>query len=159
MNLLAVVFIILVIWRAFKGLKNGFAKEIKGLLSLFMALIVISVVLLLLGGIWQKNTRITVISVVMLIIISFLYRLMETLMKSMETVAKLPVIDLLNALAGALAGALEALIVFWIIYIIVDNCPNGQFVEQIREWTEQSTILINVYNKNYIAHWIMGLNL
>ena len=148
---------ILVVWRVFKGLKNGFAKEINGLLSLFMALVVISIALLLLGGIVQKNTRIIVISAVMLIIVSFLYRLLGMVMKSIETMAKLPIISFVNVLAGAAAGAVEVIVVFWMVYIIVDSFPTGQFGVRVKEWTEQSTILINIYNKNYIAHWIMGM--
>ena len=101
--------------------------------------------------------RIIIIAVVLLVIISFLYRLIGMLMKSIETVAKLPVVNLVNAIAGALAGALEALVIFWIIYIIIDSFPTGQFGEQIKEWTVQSEILIHVYNRNYIAHWIMCL--
>ncbi len=159
MNLLAVIFLILIVWRALKGLKNGFAKEINGLLSLFMALVVISIALLLLGGIVQKNTRLIIISSVMLIIVSGLYRLLGTVMKSVETMAKLPIISLVNVLAGALAGAMEVIVVFWMLYIIVDSFPTGQFGERIKEWTEQSAILVNIYNKNYIARWIMDISL
>ncbi len=159
MNLLAVIFFILIVWRALKGLKNGFAKEINGLLSLFMALVVISIALLLLGGIVQKNTRLIIISSVMLIIVSGLYRLLGTVMKSVETMAKLPIISLVNVLAGALAGAMEVIVVFWMLYIIVDSFPTGQFGERIKEWTEQSAILVNIYNKNYIARWIMDISL
>ena len=107
MNVLAVIFILLVACGTWKGFKNGLANEINGLLSLFMALIVISTALLLLGGILQKNTKVIVISAVILVIVSFIYRLLGMLMKSIETVAKLPLISLVNRLAGAIAGALE----------------------------------------------------
>jgi len=103
-NLLTIVFVILVIWSMYRGLKSGFAKEVNGLVSLFMALVVLSVTLLLIGSILQKNTKLAVISVIMLTIVSFLYRLLKTVMHSIETVAELPVISLLNTIAGALAG-------------------------------------------------------
>ena len=80
-------------------------------------------------------------------------------MHSIETVAELPVISLLNTIAGALAGGMKILVVFWIIYIIVNNCPTGEFGEWVMERTEQSTVLINIYHKNFIADWIMGLGL
>ena len=95
----------------------------------------------------------------MLTIVSFLYRLLKTVMHSIETVAELPVISLLNTIAGALAGGMKILVVFWIIYIIVNNCPTGAFGEWVMERTEQSTVLINIYHKNFIADWIMGLGL
>ena len=159
MNLLTIVFVILVIWSMYRGLKSGFAKEVNGLVSLFMALVDLSVTLLLIGSILQKNTKLAVISVIMLTIVSFLYRLLKTVMHSIETVAELPVISLLNTIAGALAGGMKILVVFWIIYIIVNNCPTGAFGEWVMERTEQSTVLINIYHKNFIADWIMGLGL
>ncbi len=158
-NILAVIFIILAVCGIWKGFKNGLAGEINGLLSLFMALVVISAALLLLGGILQKNTRVIVISAVILVIISFLYRVLGMVMKSIETVAKLPLISLVNRLAGAVAGAVEILMVFWIIYIIVDSFPTGIFGRRIMDWTEESVLLMNIYNRNYIANWIMGLGL
>lgn len=158
-NVLAVIFILLVACGIWKGFKNGLANEINGLLSLFMALIVISTALLLLGGILQKNTKVIVISAVILVIVSFLYRLLGMLMKSIETVAKLPLISLVNRLAGAIAGALEIFIIFWMIYIIVDSFPTGMFGKRIMEWTEESALLMSIYNRNYIANWIMGLGL
>lgn len=159
MNVLAVIFILLVACGIWKGFKNGLANEINGLLSLFMALIVISTALLLLGGILQKNTKVIVISAVILVIVSFIYRLLGMLMKSIETVAKLPLISLVNRLAGAIAGVLEIFIIFWMIYIIVDSFPTGMFGKRIMEWTEESALLMSIYNRNYIANWIMGLGL
>lgn len=158
MNLLVIIFIILLIWWLCKGYKNGLAKEIHGVVSLFMALVVLSIVFLLVAGILQKNTKTTVIAVVLLLVVSFLYRLVNMLMKSVETLAGLPIIGLVNKLLGAAAGVVELLIVFWIMYVVIDGFPTGQFGEQIMAWTKQSTVLINVYNKNYIANWIMTIS-
>lgn len=158
MNVLVIIFIILLICRLYRGYKNGFAKEIHGVVSLFMTLIVLSVVFLLVASIMQKNTKTTVIAVVLLLAVSLLYRLLNMVMKSIETLAKLPIIGLVNKLLGAAAGALEILIVFWIMYVIVEGFPTGQFGEQIMTWTKQSTLLINIYNKNYIANWIRTIS-
>ncbi len=159
MNLLTIIFVILTLWGMYRGLRNGFAKEVNGLVSLFMALVILSITLLLIGSIMQKNTKIAVISIIMLVIVSFLYRLLKTVMQSIETVAELPLISLVNRMAGAVAGGLKILVVFWIIYIIVNNCSTGEFGEWVMDRTQQSTILIHVYHKNYIANWIMGLGL
>ena len=157
MNLLVIIFIVLMIWGIWKGFKSGFAKEINGVVSLFMALIVLSVVFLLLASIWEKNTRTSVVSVVLLVVAGIFYRLVSLVMKSMETLARLPLIRLVNRLLGAAAGALEVMIVFWIMYMIVEGLPTGRFGEQIMAWTKESALLVNIYHKNYIAHWIAGL--
>lgn len=157
MNVLVIIFIIFMIWRIYRGVKNGFAKEVNGLVSLFMALIVLSVALLLIASTMAKNTKTIIVSVVLLVIISLLYRLAGMLMKSLETIAKLPIINIVNAFLGALAGALEVFAIFWIMYALIDNFPTGQFGEQIMQWTQQSTLLVNIFNKNYIVNWIVGI--
>ncbi len=157
MNLLVIIFIAFALWRALRGFKNGFAKEVNSLVSLFMALVVLSMALLLFASVMEKNTKTIIISVVLLVAVSMVYRLIGVLMKSLETIAKLPVINLINKLLGIGAGALEVLAVFWIIYVIIGSFPTGQFGEKVMEWTHQSTILINIYNKNYIANWIAML--
>ncbi len=157
MNLLVIILAIIVVWRICRGFKNGFAKELNHLVSVFMALIVLSLTILLIASIMGKNTKTIIISAVLLIAVSFLYRLVSVLMKSIETIANLPIINIANKLLGMFAGALEVLVVIWIMYVIIEAFPTGQFGYRVMEWTNQSTILINIYNKNFIAHWIAGL--
>ena len=101
MNILVIIFIALLIWRLWRGYKSGFAKEIHGVVSLFMALVVLSIVFLLIASIFEKNTKTTVVAVVLLVVVSFFYRLLSMLMKSVEILAKLPVISLVNKFLGA----------------------------------------------------------
>lgn len=158
-NVLVIIFVILMIWRMCKGFKNGLAKEINGLVSLFIALVVLSAVLLLIGGIMENDMRTIIICVVFLIIISLVHRVAELLMKSLETIAKMPVINLINILLGAAAGLLEAVTVFWIMYTLIDVLPLGELSERVMQWTNESTILVNIFRKNYIAQWMSGIKL
>ena len=157
MNILAVILFILVIWRAYRGFKKGLAHEITGLVSTFMALLIVSFTFLLIASIVEKNTKTIIISIVLLLIASIFYRLTGTIIKSIKTLAELPVICIFNRLLGLAAGVLEVIILFWIMYVIIANFSTGTFGRQILEWTHQNTILVNIYNKNYIAHWIAGL--
>lgn len=157
MNVLVIIFVIFIIWRIYRGIKNGLAKELNGLVSLLLALIVLSLVLLLIASIVAHNTKTIIVSVILLVIVSFLYRLVGMLMKSLETIAKLPIVNIVNALLGAVAGVLEVFVIFWIMYALIDNFPMGRFGIQIMEWTQQSTLLVNVFNKNFIVNWIIGI--
>lgn len=157
MNLLVIILVLLVIWRAYRGLKKGIAREITGLVSVFMALIILSISFLLIASIVEKNTKTIIVSVILLIVASFLCRLAGVVIKAVQTIAELPVINLFNSLLGLAAGILEVLAALWIMYVIIANFPTGRFGEQILTWTHQNTILVNIYNKNYIANWISGL--
>lgn len=158
-NLLVIIFVVLMIWRVWRGSKNGLAKEIHGVVSLFMALVVLSIAFLLVASILEKNAKTLAASVVLLLVVSLACRLVSIVVKSVEVLAKLPLISLLDRLLGAAAGALELMIAFWIMYAVIEGLPAGGFGEQIMAWTKQSTLLVNLYNKNYIANWIAGLKL
>ncbi len=157
MNVLVLIFILLMICGILKGFKSGFVKEVGGVVSLFMALVVLSVVFLLLASIWEKNTKTLVASIVLLVFAGILYRLVSVVMKSVETLAKLPLISIVNRLFGGAAGALEILILFWIMYMVMEGLPMGRFGDQVMAWTKENVILFHVYQKNYIANWIVGL--
>lgn len=158
-NILVIIFIVLIIWRIYKGFKNGLAKEINGLVSLFIALIVLSAVLLLIASILEKNIKTIIISIIFLVVVSFVHHLVELLMKSLETIAKMPIINWINMLMGAAAGVLEVVAVFWIMYVLIDMFPLGEFNERVMQWTKESTLLTNVFQRNYIANWITGIKL
>lgn len=158
-NVLVIIFIILIVWRIYRGFKNGLAREINGVISLFIALIVLSVVLLLIAGIMEKNIKTIILSLVFLAVVSFVYHLADLLMKSLDTIAKMPIINLVNMLLGAVAGVLEVLAIFWIMYALIDTFPLGEFGERVMQWTNESTLLTNVFRKNYIANWITGIKL
>ena len=157
MNLLVIVFMALLVWGVWKGFRNGFAKEVNGVVSLFMALVVLSVVFVLIAGIWEKNAETIFVSVVLLVVFGILYRILNMVMKSITTLARLPLISVADHLLGAAAGVLELMIVFWIMYVMIEGFPTGRFGEQIMAWTKESALLINIYNKNYIANWIVSL--
>lgn len=156
-NLLTIVFCVLIIWRAYKGLRNGFAKEVTRLLSVFIALVILAVTVLLIAGIAEKNSKTIIFSVILLVVIGLVYRLAFIIMKSFETIAELPIISIFNKILGMAAGAVEVLVMFWILYLIIGTFSTGEFGKQIMEWTQQSTILINIYRKNYISNWILGM--
>ncbi len=157
MNILVIILIILMLWKIWRGLKNGFAKEINRVISLFLALVVLSVVFLLIACIVEKNMKMTFVSVALLLIVSIFCRITAVVIKSVETLAKLPLIRTVNGLFGAVAGMFEVIIVFWIMYAVMDGFPTGSFGEQVMAWTRESPFLSYIYNKNYILHWLLGL--
>lgn len=157
MNILVGVFVILMIWRIRKGYKNGFVKEAGRVVALFTALIVLAVLFLLIASILEKNVKMTVVSIILLFAVSIFCGLINVITKSMETLAKLPLIRTANSLLGAAAGVSEIMIAFWIMYMVIESIPTGMAGEQILAWTNESPLLLYIYHKNYIANWIINL--
>lgn len=157
MNVLLIILIVLLIWRGICGLKNGFVDECTRLFMVLMALIVVSVLILLIAAVIEKNGIVTFVSGAVLVITLILYRLLDTFFKSIKTIAELPLLNLVNKLLGLAAGLVEVLAIFWIMYVIIGALPSSPAGIQIMEWTRESLPLQMIYEKNYIAHFISGL--
>lgn len=158
-NVLVGIFVILMIWRIWKGFRSGFAKEAGKVVALVTALIVLSVLFLLIASIVERNVKMIIVSAILLFIVSILCRLINMIMKSVETLARLPLIRTVNSLLGAGAGVLELVVAFWIMYAIISGFSTGKFGEQIMEWTHESALLLYIYHKNDIVNWILNLKL
>lgn len=154
MNVLLIVLVILAVWRGVRGMKIGLVDEVGHLLTLVISLFVISLGILLYTSIKSNDTKNIVLSVIMLILTGLAARLVNLVMKSLSTIAHLPIISALNSLLGIAIGIAEIVVVLWIVYVVVANFDTGTFGGQIMEWTEQSEILQKLYDMNQFAYWM-----
>lgn len=157
MNWLLIILLLLAVWKMICGWKKGLAREIRGLFSLVIALFLIAVGILLYTS-WQAGDRKNIIlSAVVILIVAVLYRILRFIMKSLEAIAELPIINILNSLLGAAAGIGEVLVALWIVYLILTVFPMGEAGTLIMEYTRQNEWLTKLYEMNCIAQWIAGL--
>lgn len=157
MNLLMIVLVVLAIWRGWRGMKRGFAGEVHRLLTLLISLFVLSLGILLYTSIKEKNTGNIVLSVIFLLVTGLIARLVSLIMKSIDALAKLPVISFFNALLGLLIGIAEVIVALWIVYVIITSFDTGIFGQQIMAWTQENSLLQKLYTWNQIAYWMAGL--
>lgn len=154
MNILLIILAVLAIWRGGRGMKRGFVDEAGRLLSLVLSLFIISVAILLYTSVKEKDTKNIILSVVIIILTGFVARLLNTLVKSLSTVAHLPVLNLLNALLGIVIGVAEIVVALWIVYVVIVSFETGEFGRQIMVWTNQSEWLRKLYDMNQLAYWM-----
>ena len=155
-NLLLPVLLLLAAWRAWRGFKNGFADEVYRLISLIAALLVLALLLMAAASFQEKDIKNGMIAAVLLLIAGILLHLFGIIMKSLKTIAKLPVISLLNSLLGLAAGIAEIIIAAWIMYCIIQAFPTGEFGERIMGWTQESEWLTKLYRANRIPLWLQS---
>ena len=99
-NLLLPALLLLAVWRAWRGYKNGFAEEIYRLISLVAALFVLALLLMAVSSFRADDMKNGIISVILLIITGIVLHLFGIIMKSLKAIAKLPIISFLNSLLG-----------------------------------------------------------
>ena len=157
-NLLLPALLLLAVWRAWRGYKNGFAEEIYRLISLVAALFVLALLLMAVSSFRADDMKNGIISVILLIITGIVLHLFGIVMKSLKAIAKLPIISFLNRLLGLAAGIAEVIVGAWIMYCVIHAFPTGEFGTQIMIWTQESEWLMKLYEANRITEWLQSVS-
>ena len=157
-NLLLPALLLLAVWRAWRGYKNGFAEEIYRLISLVAALFVLALLLMAVSSFRADDMKNGIISVILLIITGIVLHLFGIIMKSLKAIAKLPIISFLNSLLGLAAGIAEVIVWAWIMYCVIHAFPTGEFGTQIMIWTQESEWLMKLYEANRITEWLQSVS-
>lgn len=157
-NLLLPALLLLAVWRAWRGYKNGFAEEIYRLISLVAALFVLALLLMAVSSFRADDMKNGIISVILLIITGIVLHLFGIIMKSLKAIAKLPIISFLNSLLGLAAGIAEMIVGAWIMYCVIHAFPTGEFGTQIMIWTQESEWLMKLYEANRITEWLQSVS-
>ena len=157
-NLLLPSLLLLAVWRAWRGYKNGFAEEIYRLISLVAALFVLALLLMAVSSFRADDMKNGIISVILLIITGIVLHLFGIIMKSLKAIAKLPIISFLNRLLGLAAGIAEVIVGAWIMYCVIHAFPTGEFGTQIMIWTQESEWLMKLYEANRITEWLQSVS-
>lgn len=157
MNWLLLILALLCVWRIISGIRHGFVDEMLRLLSLLTALFVIAVAILLYSSWKTGNTKNVILSVLVIIIVGILYRILRFVFRSLDTVARLPLIHLANSALGAAVGILEVGIAVWILYLALAILPYGEISAYIMEATRQNPWLSQWYEMNALVRWIAEL--
>ena len=157
-NLLLPALLLLAVWRAWRGYKNGFAEEIYRLISLVAALFVLALLLMAVSSFRADDMKNGIISVILLIITGIVLHLFGIIMKSLKAIAKLPIISFLNRLLGMAAGIAEVIVGAWIMYCVIHAFPTGEFGTQIMIWTQESEWLMKLYEANRITEWLQSVS-
>ena len=157
-NLLLPALLLLAVWRAWRGYKNGFAEEIYRLISLVAALFVLALLLMAVSSFRADDMKNGIISVILLIITGIVLHLFGIIMKSLKAIAKLPIISFLNRLLGLAAGIAEVIVGAWIMYCIIHAFPTGEFGTQIMIWAQESEWLMKLYEANRITEWLQSVS-
>ena len=155
-NLLLPVLLLLAVWRAWRGFKNGLADEVYRLISLLAALFVLALVLMAVTSFQEDEVKNGVIAVMLLIVTGISLHLFGTIKKALQAIAGLPIISFLNSLFGLAAGIAEVVVAAWLMYYIIAVFPTGAFGVQIMEWTRGSEWLTRLYEANQITEWLQA---
>ncbi len=151
-NFLLIIVVILAIFKMADGYKKGVVKEIISLVSMA---VLCAVAALIAGGISSYNDgKIfnAVAAVILLAVLIIAHQLLKMVFFSAKLVSKLPVIHFVNKLLGAVFGVFEVVLLLWTLYTLTMMMKLGAVGEIIVSFTQESRVLVWLYEHNYLAY-------
>ena len=98
-----------------------------------------------------------VVAVVLLSALGIVHHLLSLVFFSAKMVVKLPIVHSLDKLLGIVFGAAEVVLVLWTVYAFIMMLDVGAIGRIILSYTEESRLLLWLYQHNYVAQWIEKL--
>lgn len=133
------------------GYKNGLVKELINCISL----LVLSVFVVLLSAVLKSYTSKQFVqmltTIIMVLILSIGHKLIKMALGGMKILASLPVISLVNKLAGAIFGMIETGLIVWFALCLIGLFDLGRIGEYIHMYISNSELLSYLYENNLIA--------
>jgi len=157
MNITLMITLLLLVSFCLRGYRRGMTKEISGLIAWAVTLFVISLIIMLYSSLRTNETRNTIYSVIILVLIGFVYGIVRFVLKSVKLLSKLPVFHLLDRILGLAVGLGEGVLIVWLVYVLAGAGFFGGLGSVIYQDTANSTILFWLYKYNYLAKIIAAL--
>lgn len=154
MNILAIIVLILLLWKITQGYKRGMVKEIISFVSLIVLCIVAALIVNGMQSYMEKQYVGVVIAILLLCVVGIGHHLLGVVFFSAKLISKLPVIHWADKLLGMVAGILETVLILWTVYLFVMKSGLGMLGQQILVYTQENPILTWLYRYNFLAIWV-----
>jgi len=155
MNYLDIIFIIIILFFTFNGLRKGLVKVVGGILGIFVGIYLAGVFYLQFSEWLQTltdlfgSTEANIISFIVVFIIA--NRLFAVVIFLLDTIVKIPIINSVNKLLGGALGFLEGALIVTLIVTVFTNL--GSFVgadnvisnSQIAPYSQKAITLIKPF--------------
>lgn len=159
MNLLAVIVILLLIVKILEGYKRGAVREIISFVSLIVLCAVAGLIGKGLESYFEKEYVGVAVAVLLLCVLGIAHHLLGLVFFSAKLITSLPIVHWLDKILGMAVGALEVVLILWTIYTFIMYLGLGMVGHQILAYTEENSVLLWLYQHNYLAKWISSLHI
>ncbi len=153
-NFLLVIVLILVLYKIMDGYKKGMVKEIISLVSMAVLCAVVALIAEVMGSYNDGRIFQAIVAGILLVVLVIVHQLLKAVFFSAKLVSKLPVIHFVNKLLGAVFGIFEVVLLLWTVYTFTMMLELGAMEQIIISYTQESSVLVWLYEHNYLAYLV-----
>ncbi len=158
MNLMLIIVAIFLLCKMVDGYKKGMVKEIISFVSLIILCIVLALIANGVSSYFDGQFAKLIVVLFLLIALGVVHHLLGVLFFSAKLISRLPIVHWLDKVLGIVVGVLETVLILWTIYIFIMLLDLGAIGQQILIYTEESEILLWLYQHNYLAYLLQQIS-
>lgn len=150
-NIMLIIVLIAAPFKIVDGHKKGMVKEVISLIT--MLILSIFAALAAYGLSSYNNGKIfsVIVVVILLVLLMIVHHALSLLFFSAKLVSKLPIVHFADKLLGIVFGVFEVVLVLWTLYAFIMMMDIGPIGQVILSYTEESSLLLWIYQHNYLA--------
>jgi len=133
------------------GYRKGLVKEIINCISLLVSSATVVLLSSVLKSYTNKQFVQMLIMIIMVLVVSIANKLIKMVLEGIKVIAELPVISMVNKLAGAIFGVAQTMLIVWFVFCLIGMFDLGVVGEYIQMYISNSEILTVLYENNLLA--------
>jgi uncharacterized membrane protein required for colicin V production len=154
-NLTMLVVVIIFIIGAIKGWKMGLVQELVSLISFVLLVIVLLLVTTGIQSFMDRKYIQIIFIIILLVIVGIATKIGSLIFKLGKSVAKLPVLSVINKLAGIVIGIAEGVVLVWVGMIAMIIFENNSLCQTLIQEVNENAFLHYIYETNLLAHYFL----
>lgn len=133
------------------GFRKGLVKEVINCISLLVSTATVVLLSSVLKSYTSKQFVQMLVMIIMVLVVSIANKLLKMVLEGIKVISELPVISLVNKLAGAIFGVAQTLLIVWFAFCLIGMFDLGTIGEYIQMYISDSEILTMLYENNILA--------
>ena len=133
------------------GFRKGLVKEVINCISLLVSTATVVLLSSVLKSYTSKQFVQMFVMIIMVLVVSIANKLLKMVLEGIKVISELPVISLVNKLAGAIFGVAQTLLIVWFAFCLIGMFELGTIGEYIQMYISDSEILTMLYENNILA--------
>ena len=141
-----------------RSLKRGFVKELFEFISAILASVAVLIIAFAVREAFDKDKIKLILAIVLIVLLGVIYKILGLFFTSLKLIAKLPVVNVLDRLAGVVMALFEVIVFIWAIYCLIIIVDGGEFGRWVMTCVRANPIMRSLYEYNYMYNIVANLS-
>ena len=149
-NVPFILTVVLLICFCYRAVKEGFVAELFGFVSAIIAAVAILLLALIVHGVFDSERIEVFVAIILILLLLIIHRMVVLLFEPLKLVVKLPVLKVVDSIAGIAVAILETILIVWAIYCVVIIVGVDPVLDGIKRCTAVTPVMKVLYDYNYL---------